>query len=240
VTAAETQEVSAGELQAWFANIRNALETAYLAHDEPWKQSGMSGPAERWAALRKPIADCLEHSGSFLDIGCANGYLLESCLAWTAERNIVLEPYGIDLSPRLVALAQRRLPLFASHMVVANAFEWLPPQRFDYVRTELVYVPAAYEKQYVERLLAHYLKPDGRLLVANYMEGDPNPARGLLPGSHPTRHIVMRLQELGVHIDRHHDGYDPVTGARTRVAVIARAYKAPAHATEYKRAMPDE
>lgn len=32
------------ELQAWFANVRTVLETAYVANDEPWKQSGMSGP----------------------------------------------------------------------------------------------------------------------------------------------------------------------------------------------------
>lgn len=61
----------------WFSSLRKQLEEAYLQHDEPWKQSGFSGPEERWVACRKPIADCVEKSGSFLDIGCANGYLLE-------------------------------------------------------------------------------------------------------------------------------------------------------------------
>lgn len=209
------------ELQAWFANVRRVLETAYVASDEPWKQSGMSGPAERWTALRKPIADCIDRAGAFLDIGCANGYLLECCLAWTAERGISIDPYGVDLSPRLIALAQQRLPQYANHFVVANAFEWRPPQRFDFVRTELVYVPAAYERAYVEHLRAHYLVPHGRLLIANYGEGDPNPARGLLPGSHPTRHLLERLNELRVPIVGYKDGYDPMKGTRMRVAIVA-------------------
>jgi SAM-dependent methyltransferase len=210
------------DLHAWFNNVRDVLENAYLAHDEPWKQSGMSGPAERWTALRKPIADCIEHNGSFLDIGCANGYLLECCLAWTAERNILIEPYGIDLSPRLIELAKQRLPQFAERMIMGNALEWIPPQRFDTVRTELVYVPAAYEQHYVQHLLTRYLKLEGRLLVANYMEDDPDPARGLLPGSHPTRHILERLSALGFKIDSYRDGYDEIKGRRMRVAVLTR------------------
>jgi SAM-dependent methyltransferase len=209
------------ELAAWFANLRDVLETAYLAAQEPWKQSGMSGPAERWAALRRPVADCIDRSSAFLDVGCANGYLLECCLAWTAERGLTIDPYGLDLSPRLVTLAKERLPQFADHFFVGNAFAWIPPRRFDFVRTELVYVPAAYERQYLAFLAEQYLNPGGRLLVANYGEGAPDPERGILPGSHPTRHILERLADLGVQVLGHKDGYDPVKGRRTRVAIVA-------------------
>ncbi|MEE8413571.1 MAG: class I SAM-dependent methyltransferase, partial [Dehalococcoidales bacterium] len=134
------------ELNSWFENIREVLETAYLAAEEPWKQSGMSGPENRWVSLRKPVADCIDKPGSFLDIGCANGYLLECCTRWTAERGIKIDPYGLDISPKLIELARRRLPQFASHFFTGNAFRWLPPRRFDFVRTELIYVPAEYEK----------------------------------------------------------------------------------------------
>ena len=68
------------EQQQWFSSLKKELENAYLQHSEPWKQSGFSGPEERWIAYRKPIVDCIEKSGSFLDIGCANGYLLECIL----------------------------------------------------------------------------------------------------------------------------------------------------------------
>src|SRR5690242_14632239 len=116
--------------------MRERLEPAYLATDEPWRQSGFSGPEARWVAMRKPVADCIDRAGSFLDIGCANGYLVECVMRWTAERNLAIDPWGIDLSPPLVALAQRRLPALADRFTVANAFTWSPPRRFDFVRTE--------------------------------------------------------------------------------------------------------
>ena len=74
------------ELKNWFNNLCNVLENAYLSSEEPWKQSGFSGPEERWINLRKPIADCVNSTGSFLDIGCAIGYLLECLIKWTYER----------------------------------------------------------------------------------------------------------------------------------------------------------
>jgi len=211
------------ELQAWFDNLRDVLETSYLAHEEPWRQSGMSGPEERWIALRKPVADGIDRSGSFLDIGCANGYLLECCLRWTAERGIHLLPYGVDISPRLVELAKQRLPEVADHFFVANAFLWIPPLRFDFVRTELLYVPAEYEKAYVEHLLRNYLTPGGRLLVANYVEDYPEPGYGGFPGNHPTVRILDRLAELGFRPAGFRDGYDPVKGRKVRVAVLEPA-----------------
>ncbi len=210
------------ELQQWFENVRDALEAAYLSHDEPWRQSGMSGPEERWVSLRRPVADCVDHSGSFLDIGCANGYLLECCLHWTAERGIEIDPYGLDISPRLVGLARQRLPTFADHFFVGNAFEWIPPRRFDFVRTELVYVPAEYERPYLEHILEHYLLPGGKLLIANYVEDYPYPERSIFPESHPTRHILERLAELGFPALPYRDGYDPIKGRRVRIAVLVQ------------------
>jgi len=108
--------------QDYFTYVNKLLEDAYLQHSEPWRQSGMSGPEDRWVRLRKPVADCMDRSGSFLDIGCANGYLLECCLKWTVERGILIEPYGLDISEKLVALAKQRLPQYADRFFVGNAF----------------------------------------------------------------------------------------------------------------------
>ncbi|UCH42549.1 MAG: hypothetical protein JSW16_06995, partial [Dehalococcoidales bacterium] len=119
--------------QQWFLSLQKELEEAYLQHDEPWKQSGFSGPEERWVKCRKPIADCIEKSGSFLDIGCANGYLLECIIKWTAERNLSITPYGLDLSEKLTELAKQRLPEYRQNIFTGNGWLWDNPVRFDYV-----------------------------------------------------------------------------------------------------------
>lgn len=68
------------ELARWFEQNKKVLETAYLAGTLPWQQSGFGLHTPRseldWEALRRPIAACIESAGTFLDIGCANGYLL--------------------------------------------------------------------------------------------------------------------------------------------------------------------
>jgi SAM-dependent methyltransferase len=107
------------KFQQWFEETGRTLDQAYLACSEPWRQSGFSGPAERWDACRRPIAECVTSPGSFLDIGCANGYLLECLLRWTAEHSVPIEPFGLDLSEKLVALARNRLPLYTSNRTSA-------------------------------------------------------------------------------------------------------------------------
>ena len=205
----------------WFENLKDTLETAYLSHAEPWRQSGMSGPEERWVSLRKPVADCVDRSGTFLDIGCANGYLLECILRWTAERGLQVNPFGLDISEKLVSLARLRLPQYESQLFVGNAFTWQPPRRFDFVRTELVYVQAEQEKPYLERLLQLFLAPGGSLLVANYMEDLPHPEAGMLPGSFPTRYIQERLAQLGYTPSGFQDGFDPIKGRKVRIAILS-------------------
>lgn len=152
----------------WFFSLKKELEDAYLQHDEPWRQSGFSGPEERWIACRKPIADCIEKSGAFLDIGCANGYLLGCVLKWTAARGVVVIPYGLDLSEKLVELAKKRLPQFKDNIFVGNGWTWQNPVRFDYVRTEVVYVPEDLQRQYIEKIMDKYLADEGRLFITEY------------------------------------------------------------------------
>jgi SAM-dependent methyltransferase len=209
-------------MEKWFDTIKKVLEETYLSHEEPWRQSGMSGPEGRWILLRKPVADCVDKPGSFLDIGCANGYLLECCLKWTAERGISIEPYGLDISERLIELAKKRLPEYEANFFVGNAFIWVPPRRFDFVRTELVYVPGEYEKQYIKFIMENHLEADGKLLVANYGEGlkSVEIEKGIIKGSHATSDVLERLRELGFNADGYKDGYDPLKNRRVRIAIL--------------------
>jgi SAM-dependent methyltransferase len=158
----------------WFSEMSAIFEAAYLAGDNPRAQSGFGGDETRWEAARRPIAEAIDRDGSFLDIGCASGHLLESLVRWTPHR---IDPYGLDLAPALVELARRRLPQWADRIFLGNALTWAPPQRFDFARTELVYVPAERRRQLVERLLAEVVAPGGRLIVCGY----GSPRSGIVP-----------------------------------------------------------
>lgn len=92
--------------------------------------------------------------------------------------------------------------------------------RFDYVRTELVYVPTEFEREYVARLLERFVKPGGSLLIANYGEDLPDPSVGVLPGASAIAHMLDHLLSLGLATDIYKDGYDPVKSRRVRIAVL--------------------
>ena len=54
------------------------FERHYLRGENPRTQSGFGGDDRRWELARGPIATAIDRDGSFLDVGCASGYLLES------------------------------------------------------------------------------------------------------------------------------------------------------------------
>lgn len=134
----------------WHAAMAELIVPAYLAAATPWEASGKSGTAEDWEYARSHLACAVERDGSFLDIGCANGYLLECLPRWAPHR---LDRYGTDIAPELVGLARRRLPELADRLWVGNALHWEPPRRFTYMRTGLEYVPRPRRRALVERLL---------------------------------------------------------------------------------------
>jgi hypothetical protein len=152
----------------WFDDLRARLENAYLSGADPRAQSGFHGDEQAWERARRPILEAIDRDGTLLDIGCANGLLMDSLWRWAAERGIQLEPFGLDLSPALAALARERLPRWGDRIFDGNALEWRPVRRFDFVRTELVYVPRRTRRAYAERLLAEFLTDAGRLIVCSY------------------------------------------------------------------------
>ncbi len=117
-------------LKAWFGEVRHILQSSYVIAPTPWQQSGKGGPFEDWVRLRIPISECVTRSGTFLDIGCANGFLLECLLGWTKMKQLEIVPYGLDYAPQLVAMAQERLPAFKDHIFNGNAWDWRTPRRF--------------------------------------------------------------------------------------------------------------
>lgn len=110
------------------------FDRAYLAETDARAQSGFHGSTERWEAARRPIVEAIDRDGTFLDVGCANGLLLESVAEWSP---FAVEPYGIDFAPGLVELARSRLPRWADRIWQADVRSWEPPFRFDFVHARV-------------------------------------------------------------------------------------------------------
>ncbi|MFF3002010.1 class I SAM-dependent methyltransferase [Kitasatospora sp. NPDC057940] len=174
----------AGEITGteWHAAVLNVIEPAYLNGGNPRAQSGHSGDETRWREARGLLVDLLPpHGGTFLDVGCANGHLMESLTDWAAEAGSVIEPYGVEISAALADLARTRCPQWAHRIWAANAMGWKPPRRFDAVRTGLDYVPADLCGAYVAHLLNQVVAPSGRLIIGVYNEErDQNTVQDLL------------------------------------------------------------
>ncbi len=169
---------------AYFERGRRETADYYLADPaNPYRQSGKSGGAQRWEITRCCIAEAVNGDGDYMDIGCANGLLLESLIEWSALRGFRITPHGIDFVPELVELAKQRLPRWADNFQIANVFHWKPRRRYRFVQTLLESVPPDDQSRLVDRLLREVVADGGRLIVPIYGLGDtakPEVARGVL------------------------------------------------------------
>jgi 2-polyprenyl-3-methyl-5-hydroxy-6-metoxy-1,4-benzoquinol methylase len=160
----------------FFIGNTRLLETAYLdpRHTNPRQGSGFGGSEDEWFARRHHVSDAVDRDGTFIDVGCANGLLLENLVAWCAEHGHRIDPYGVDLSERLVEEAARRLPAWTDHLFVGNALDWAPPddRRFDFVHSLLELVPPPRRAELVVHLRDHVAAPRGRVILSHYVPID--------------------------------------------------------------------
>lgn len=189
-------------------------EGKYLVGTNPRQQSGFGRDERDWERFRRSVAAPIETDGSFLDIGCANGLLMESVVAWAGEDGHSVEPYGLDISEKLAELARQRLPRWRDRIFVGNALFWEPPKRFDFVRTEMVYVPNTRRREYAERLLVRVVAPGGRLIVCSYGSSRPEGARA--------EPLVDDIRHWGLPVQGVYDVVSPEHGfVITRVVSVA-------------------
>jgi hypothetical protein len=156
------------KLPADFIESLKALEKSYLAETNPILQSGFAGGQKRWREERKPILEAVDTDGELLDIGCANGYLLECLIGWSGERGISLIPYGLDQGAKLIELARKRFPEYRDDFFMGNAWDWIPPGKFRYVYTLHDCVPLDFLEEYIHRILARMVCQGGRLIIGAY------------------------------------------------------------------------
>jgi 2-polyprenyl-3-methyl-5-hydroxy-6-metoxy-1,4-benzoquinol methylase len=152
---------------SYYADNLRLLEPAYLRAETAEGGSGTSATPEVWRQNRGMIVDCLHRDGTFLDVGCANGLLMESVRAWAEGRGLDIEPYGVDLGPRLVALARTRLPQWAARIEVGNAIDYDRGRRFTFVHCLVDSVPVARRGDLIAHLRT-LVEPGGRLLISVY------------------------------------------------------------------------
>jgi SAM-dependent methyltransferase len=205
----------------YYERIRALLEDAYVSADERGDVFGGSGSKGEdmtsWEAKRRVIASAFDRAGTWLDVGCANGLLMETLAAWVAERGHRIEPYGLELSNRIAERARKRLPHWATRIWTGNVMKFEPPIRFDYVTALADAVPIQSRGALVKRLARLYLKRGGRLILSCYRPG------GFLIGKPAleAESAVEILRAEGFEPVGEAEVRDPLTGApKVRVAWI--------------------
>jgi len=158
--------------EEWYAINNQHFSEHYLAGDNPRAQSGHGGDELNYFHSHIILVNVIHKNGSFIDVGCANGHLLESLERWINGLDYYkLTFYGLDISQGLIDLAKKRLPQWSHCFFVGNAFFWVPEHKYDYVCVkELGYVPPNRQRQFFEHLIKHYVSFNGRLILGPFSE----------------------------------------------------------------------
>jgi hypothetical protein len=157
------------DLEAWDERTRQLLEDAYLAAgDGPIGSGSRRASVGDWRAKRQHLSVPMDRDGSWLDVGCANGFLLATLPAWCAEREVTIEPYGLELLAGVADLARALHPELADRIWTGSVMRWTPPHRFTYVTALEDHVPPGRFGELVGRLLDSFVEAGGRLIISAY------------------------------------------------------------------------
>ena len=164
------------DLDAWDEQTRELLEEVYgSAGDGPMGSGSRNASVGDWRAKRQHLAVPMDRDGSWLDVGCANGFLLVTLPSWCSERRVTVEPYGLELMGRVADLARGLYPGLADRIWTGSVMRWSPPRRFTYVTALEDQVPSHRLGDLVDRLLDLFVEPGGRLIVSAYANNDEAP-----------------------------------------------------------------
>jgi hypothetical protein len=168
--ALDNNEIS---LDEWYEIKKIYFTKCYLSHDNPRAQSGNGGDEFHYFYSHLPIIESIEKDGTFCDIGCANGHLLEMIHKWISGTGINLQMFGVDISEGLIELAQKRLPHWHANFFIGNAHYWKPERKFDYIHIRGESVES--ENRHIDakhivftHYMENYLVDGGRLIIGPY------------------------------------------------------------------------
>lgn len=155
------------EEKIFYEAIKEYIDEEPAEEDTPWRKSARSGTFAEWTRLHIPIIECINSSGSVLDTVCGNGFLLECLMEWGRHKDLELIPFGLEYSLPVKEKAKLRHPQYPDNFFHGNAWEWVPPQKFNFVLVDLVTIPIQLRQNYVEKLLDAYVVSGGRLIVSH-------------------------------------------------------------------------
>jgi len=143
-----------------------------------------------WEARRKFISQAINKSGTILDIGCANGFLLKCLQKWSVYKLI---PYGIDYNKKCIEQAKDLFPLYSDNFMFAripNLKEFFKqgfPIKFDFIYWN-IWDPWNFEDQKeIESLnLSFKMVSDGGRLILGFYQSEKNKEKK-----------IERIKELG-------------------------------------------
>jgi len=152
--------------EEWFEIHCQFFTGKYLAADNPRSQSGHGGDEAAYRYTRGMLLEAIDRNGTLLDVGCANGHLIEKLHEWLSGSVLDVEVHGLDISQGLLELAKKRLPHWSDRFHLGNALHWIPTTKFDFVCiAELAYVPKKRDRALLYHLFEHFVAPGGRLIL---------------------------------------------------------------------------
>ena len=157
------------DVDRWDARTRDRLEDAYMAAGDGPRGAGSGHDSVGdWRAERQHLTVAMDRDGSWLDVGCANGFLMATLPAWCAERDVTIETYGLELLPGVAELARALHPELADRIWTGSVMRWSPPRQFTYVTAIEDQVPPHRLGNLVDRLLDEFVERGGRAIISAY------------------------------------------------------------------------
>jgi len=163
-TALANNEINKDE---WYEINNTYFTKLYLSTNNPRLQSGHGGNEYHYIFAQLPTIEAIYKNGTFLDVGCANGHLMEMLYKWGTAIGFDLQMFGVDISEELLELAKTRLPQWQDRFFLGNAFLWKPENKFDYV-LDCAQIPDDDKSMYYKHLMENYLVEGGRMIIRPY------------------------------------------------------------------------